>query len=43
MQKYTKKEKIKKLELILKVAEKELHEWIKFKIECERKLSILKR
>ena len=43
MKKYTKKEKIKNLETMLKMAEKELHEWIKFKIECERKLSILKR
>ena len=42
MKKYTKKEKIKNLETMLKLAEQELQEWIKFKIECEKKLSILK-
>ena len=43
MQKYTKKEKIKNLETMLRLAEKELCEWIKFKIECEQKLRILKK
>ncbi len=43
MKKYPKKEKIKNLEIMLKMAEKELHEWIKFKIECEQKLRALKK
>jgi hypothetical protein len=43
MKKYTKKEKIKNLETMLKMAEKELSEWIKFKIELEQKLRTLKK
>ena len=55
MKKYTKKQKleikseftifhtVKDLETMLKMAEKELSEWIKFKIELEQKLRILKK
>jgi hypothetical protein len=34
---------VKDLETMLKMAEKELSEWIKFKIELEQKLRTLKK
>ena len=43
MKKYTKKEKIKKLETMMKLAQKEMHEWVNFFVECEYKLKKLKK
>jgi hypothetical protein len=40
--KYTKKEKIKNLETMMKLAEKEMHGWVKFFVECEYKLKKLR-